>query len=77
MSETQVVETKVVTLKNTAVSRSYPFTAETIQQIKEIRILKEEEHYDEHGEAVIYPAPVVLAEAVDKLHADYFPEDHQ
>lgn len=76
MSNTEIVQTAVVTLKNTAVTRSYPFTQETIDQIKDIRYFKEDQHEEKYGEQIIYPAPVILAEAIAELHAQYFPERH-
>jgi hypothetical protein len=72
MPSTVVKETKVVHLDNTVSTRTYPFTQETLDELQDIRSAKEEEHFRQTGEHVIYPAPVIMAEAIHELHQDYF-----
>lgn len=74
MSNKTIVETKVIHLQDTVATRSYPFTQTTLDQIHDLRLAKEQEHFDEHGERVVYPTPVIIAEAIDLLHQDYFIE---
>lgn len=66
-----LVETTVITLDNTAATRKYPFTQQTLDQIQDIRKVKEK-GLNEGGGNFIVPAPVIIAEAIDKLHQDYF-----
>lgn len=72
MSNKKLVETKVVHLEDTVATRAYPFTQVTLDQLHDLRLEKEKEHFEEHGEHVVYPAPVIIAEAIDLLHQDYF-----
>lgn len=66
-------ETVVITLDNTVATRGYPFTQNTLDQIRDIRFAKEKELSDGTGKNFMVPAPVVIAEAIDKLHLEYFP----
>ncbi len=79
MNDTHVVveSQRVMKLSDTEVTRSYPFTRKTVNQIQDLRRAKEDAHYDLTGEDVMVPAPVVIAEAIDDMHAKYFPEEHQ
>lgn len=70
---TSTQESVVITLEDTVATRSYPFTQETLDQIQDIRKVKEAELNDGSGKTFIVPAPVILAEAIDRLHEDYFP----
>lgn len=66
-------ETVVVTLDDTVATRSYPFTQNTLDQIRDIRY-KREKVLNEGGTATfMVPAPVVIAEAIDRLHQEVFP----
>lgn len=71
-AETKEVITLV--LPETVATRSYPFSRQTLDQIKELRHNREEDLFDETGKEHMVPAPVVLAEAVDLLHRTTFPE---
>ena len=66
-----LIQTTVITLDNTAATRKYPFTQQTLDQIQDIRKVKEKELNDGGGNFIV-PAPVIIAEAIDKLHQDYF-----
>lgn len=63
----------VVTLPDTVATRSYPFTRETLDQIQDLRHLKEKELGEACDQSFVVPAPVIIAEAIDALHAEYFP----
>lgn len=70
---TTVIENrKVVTLKDTVATRSYPFTQQTLDQIKDLRIDQEDAIHENTGEVVMVPAPVIIAEAIDQLHKTTF-----
>lgn len=71
-SKTAVIETKVVHLPDTVATRAYPYTQETLDQIQDLREEKQREHFRDTGEHVIYPAPVIIAEAIDLMHQDFF-----
>ncbi|AUX83649.1 hypothetical protein FDJ32_gp20 [Pseudomonas phage NV1] len=66
-------ESVVISLDNTVATRGYPFTQETLDQIRDIRYQKEKELGEGTDKKFLVPAPVVIAEAIDKLHAEYFP----
>lgn len=66
-------ESVVVTLDNTVATRSYPFTQQTLDQIRDIRYRKEKDLNEGSDKVFMVPAPVVIAEAIDLLHADMFP----
>ena len=70
------VSSKVMHLSDTVATRQYPFTQETLDQLHDLREVKEREHFESTGESVIFPAPVLLAEAVDMLHQHYFYVPH-
>jgi len=63
---------KVVELENTVSTRKYPFVQETLDKIRELRHLKEDELYKETGEDVVVPAPIIIKEAVDRMHEEEF-----
>lgn len=63
---------KTLTLTNTVSTRKYPFTQETLDQIKDLREQAEDEIYAETGDNVTVPAPIIIAEAVDTLHKQKF-----
>ena len=63
---------KVMELTNTVATRKYPFTQLTLDQIQDIRKAKEDQIYDETGNNVLVPAPIVIAEAIDHLHEEMF-----
>lgn len=67
--------TLVMTLPVTNATRKYPFAGETLDKIKAIRKVKEDRYYDASGLDIICPAPVVIAEAVDLLYSQTFPEE--
>jgi hypothetical protein len=75
-SKTTEVSNKIIHLVDTVATRSYPFTQETLDQLHDIRQAREEEHLLETGESVVIPAPVILAEAVDRMHDDFFATPH-
>lgn len=64
----------VVTLENTAATRKYPFTRETLDQIQDIRFRMEQDMKLESGGVTDYmvPAPVVISQAIDELHGRMF-----
>lgn len=62
----------VITLADTVATRSYPFTRETLDQIQDLRHLKEKELGEAGDITYVVPAPVIIAEAIEKLHAEYF-----
>lgn len=62
----------VITLADTVATRSYPFTRETLDQIQDLRHLKEKELGEAGDVTYVVPAPVIIAEAIEKLHAEYF-----
>lgn len=62
----------VITMPDTVATRSYPFTRETLDQIQDLRHLKEKELGEASEHTYVVPAPVIIAEAIDKLHAEYF-----
>lgn len=66
-------ETVTITLEDTVATRGYPFTQLTLDQIRDIRYQKEKELGEGTEKQFLVPAPVVIAEAIDKLHAEYFP----
>lgn len=68
----QLSQSVVVTLPDTVATRQYPFTRETLDQIQDIRKVKERELGDGSTTTFIVPAPVIIAEAIDKLHQEYF-----
>lgn len=65
---------KTVEMNNTVTTRKYPFTQETLDQIQDLRHAAEERWFDENGEEVIIPAPIVIADAVNNLHKQTFSE---
>ncbi len=75
-NEITVVEntTKTLMLEDTVSTRKYPFTRQTLDQIQDLRRKREDRIYDSHGEVVVVPAPIIIAEAVDALHRDEFGE---
>lgn len=66
-------ESVVITLPDTVATRAYPFTQQTLDQIQDIRKHKERELNEAQGKTFVVPAPVIIAEAIDRLHEDYFP----
>lgn len=71
---TTIVEntTKTLLLEDTVSTRKYPFTQRTLDQIQDLRRYREDRIYDSHGEDVVVPAPIILADAVDCLHEQVF-----
>lgn len=76
MTEGVVVTKKVIQLEETVATRSYPYSQKMLDQQHELRDAMEKDYWEETGESVIVPAPVVIAEALDRLHQDYFPNKH-
>ncbi len=76
-NEIAIVEntTKTLMLEDTVSTRKYPFTRQTLDQIQDLRRNREERIYDSHGEVVVVPAPIIIADAVDALHRDVFGEE--
>lgn len=68
----QLTQSVVVTLPDTVATRQYPFTRETLDQIQDIRKVKEKELGEGGTTTFVVPAPVVIAEAIDLLHQHYF-----
>ena len=66
-------ESIVVTLDDTVASRRYPFTQITLDQIQDLRHLKEKQLGETARKPFIVPAPVIIAEAIEALHFQYFP----
>lgn len=60
----------------TVATRSYPYTQRMLDQQHDLREAMEKGHWEDTGEVITVPAPVVLAEALDRMHKDYFPEEH-
>ena len=63
---------KTMTLTNTVGTRKYPFSQESLDQIKDLREQAEDGIYAETGDDVTVPAPIIIAEAVDNLHKQKF-----
>lgn len=68
----ELSQSVVVTLPDTVATRQYPFTRETLDQIQDIRKVKEKELGEGSTVTYVVPAPVVIAEAIDLLHREYF-----
>ena len=66
-------ESIVVTLDDTVASRRYPFTQITLDQIQDLRHLKEKQLGETASKSFIVPAPVIIAEAIEALHFQNFP----
>lgn len=68
--EVSVVNREVKTLEmpNTVATRKYPFTQQTLDQIRDLREHSQDKLYQETGEDIIVPAPIILAEAVAYFH---------
>ncbi|QDH46118.1 hypothetical protein Pa222_025 [Pseudomonas virus Pa222] len=71
---TQVtMKRQVVIQMETYATRKYPFSRDTLDKIQSIRRVKEQELNDANpDEEFLVPAPVVIAEAIDRLFEDYF-----
>lgn len=63
----------VVTLENTAATRKYPFTRDTLDKIQDIRFQMEKAYGEVTGKDYMVPAPVVISQAIDELHERLFP----
>lgn len=72
MSEAKEVITLV--LSETAATRKYPFTRDTLDKIKEIRGKLEDDLKEETGKEYLVPAPMVLEAAVNMYHCHLFQE---
>ena len=67
-------KTKTLELTDTVATRSFPFTQRTLDQLRELRVDKQEEILEETGEEVTVPAPIIIAEAIDEYHKQIFGE---
>lgn len=65
---------KTVEMTDTVTTRKYPFTQKTLDQIKDLRHAAQDKWYDEKGEEVIIPAPLIIADAVNNMHNQIFKE---
>lgn len=68
----QLSQSVVITMPDTVATRSYPFTRQTLDQIQDLRHLKEKELGEGGTTTFVVPAPVIIAEAIDRLHQEYF-----
>lgn len=70
--EIQIVDRTIKTLEmpDTVATRKYPFTQKTLDQIREIRESRQDIIYNESGEEIIVPAPIVIADAINLLHTE-------
>lgn len=68
----QVANVTTIHLKDTVASRSYPFTQITLDQIRDLREAAQEDLKETTGQEHMVPAPVVLADAVNRLWNDTF-----
>ncbi|AWY03065.1 hypothetical protein SCYZ1_15 [Pseudomonas phage SCYZ1] len=65
---------QVVMVLETDATRKYPFSRHTLDQIQDLRHHAEKELNDANpNKSYMVPAPVILAQAIDDLHAKVFP----
>lgn len=71
-NETEVIERATLVLSDTVATRKYPFTQQTLDEIRDLRQLREQDYLRDHDQEVIVPAPVIIAEAIHLLHTETF-----
>lgn len=65
---------QVVMVLDTDATRKYPFSRATLDQIQDLRHAAEKELNDANqNKSYMVPAPVIIAQAIDELHAKVFP----
>lgn len=63
---------RITLVLETVATRSYPFAQETLDQLQDLRKLREDDLKEETGNEYLVPAPVIIAEAVNLLHTQTF-----
>lgn len=74
MSNSNANTKEVVTLvmDNTEATRKYPFTRETLDQIRALRLREEEQLKKDTGKDYIVPAPMIIQAAVAYFYSTVF-----